>query len=151
LGSGGCVVHIHNHTTHGGLSKAQTAVSIYQSSNSLNSNGIDSDRLYTVARTTSNPASKSRKCGCHNGDRYPNFYIPCEAKLFKEDTWICLDYFSDFAKSEFDTRLAANRLRKISQLTSGILRDLLTCAIEAEGITTAQEKVVRASLAALDK
>jgi hypothetical protein len=113
--------------------------------------GIDSDRLYTVARTTSNPASKSRKYGCHNGDRYPNFYIPCEAKLFKEDTWICLDYFSDFAKSEFDTRLAANRLRKIRRLTSGILRDLLTCAIEAEGITTAQEKVVRASLAALNK
>jgi len=41
--------------------------------------------IFLVARTTSNPASKSRGYGCHNNDRFPNFFIPREAGLFRTD------------------------------------------------------------------
>ncbi len=39
-----------------------------------------------VARTTSQPDSKSRIYGCHNDDRFANFFVPLEAGLFRHDT-----------------------------------------------------------------
>ena len=84
--------------------------------------------------------------GCHNDDRYPNFYIPREAKLFKEDTWVCLDYFSDMDQQAFDARVAAKRLRRLSRLTWSVLKALLKCAIAADGIMIAQEVLLRESV-----
>lgn len=100
-----------------------------------------------VARTTSNPASKSRGYGCHNNDRFPNFFIPREAGLFREDTWVNLDYLTEFTTTPFCRRLADGPLHKLSfRLPVGVLRDLLQCAIEADGTTPAQEAMLHATL-----
>ncbi|MHB8747163.1 MAG: hypothetical protein ACYC7I_11680 [Gammaproteobacteria bacterium] len=103
--------------------------------------------IFLVARTTSNPASKSRGYGCHNNDRFPNFFIPREAGLFREDTWINLDYLTEFTAAAFRQRLADGPLHKLSlRLPKGLLRDLLQCAIESDGTTPAQEAMLHATL-----
>lgn len=101
-----------------------------------------------VARTTSNPASKSRGYGCHNNDRFPNFFIPREAGLFREDTWINLDYLTEFEAGQFLQRLIDGPLRKLPvRLPVGLLSDLLKCAVAADGTTPVQEAMLRATLA----
>lgn len=103
-----------------------------------------------VARTTSNPASKSRGYGCHNNDRFPNFFIPREADLFREDTWINLDYLTEFTAEPFRQRLADGPLHKLSfRLPTGVLHDLLRCDIEADGTTPSQETMLHATLTRL--
>lgn len=106
--------------------------------------------VFLVARTTSNPASKSRGYGCHNKDRFPNFFIPREAGLFREDTWINLDYLTEFTAEPFRQRLADGPLHKLSfHIPAGVLIDLLRCAFEADGTTSAQEAMLRATLTPL--
>lgn len=56
---------------------------------------------YVVARTTSNPDRKSWTYGCHNSDPYPNFFIPDKAKIFPENTWVCLDYLIELDELDF--------------------------------------------------
>jgi hypothetical protein len=103
--------------------------------------------VFLVARTTSNPASKSRGYGCHNNDRFPNFFIPREAGLFREDTWINLDYLTEFMAAPFRQRLTDGPLHKLSfNLPAGVLSELLQCAIESDGITSAQETMLHATL-----
>lgn len=104
--------------------------------------------VFLVARTTSNPASKSRGYGCHNNDRFPNFFIPREAGLFREDTWINLDYLTEFEAGQFQQRLHSGPLHKLPhQVPVGLLRDLLQCAMEADGTTQAQVEMLRVTLA----
>jgi hypothetical protein len=107
-------------------------------------------RCSARSRTTSNPASKSRGYGCHNNDRFPNFFIPREAGLFREDTWINLDYLTEFAADPFRRRLASGPLHRLPfRLPAGVLRDLLQCATEADGITSAQGTMLHATLTRL--
>lgn len=99
-----------------------------------------------VARTTSKPRGKSRSYGCHNNDRFPNFFIPLEATIFREDTWVCLDYLVDFRQAEFEQKTTQGNIRKITVLSLGLLLDLLECAIDADDVTVEQEKLLRVSL-----
>ena len=109
--------------------------------------GVSRAGVCVVARTTSNPSSKSRGYGCHNGDRFPNFFIPREAGLFREDTWINLDYLTEFDAAGVARRLAEGRIRRLPfRLTPGLLAELVHCALEAEGTTAAQAEVIQAIL-----
>lgn len=104
------------------------------------------DDICTIARTTSKPSGKSRFYGCHNDDRFPNFFIPREAMIFREDTWVCLDYLVDFKRVEFKQKSAQGNIRKIKVLSLGLLSDLLKCAIDSDDVTAEQERVLRMSL-----
>lgn len=104
------------------------------------------DDCCTVARTTSKSSGKSRTYGCHNDDRFPNFFIPLEAKIFHEDTWVCLDYLVDFRQAEFEQKSSQGSMRKITELSLGLLVDLLECAISADDVTVKQEQLLRESL-----
>lgn len=106
---------------------------------------IGSD-LCTVARTTSKPSGKSRTYGCHNNDRFPNFFIPLEATIFPDDTWVCLDYLVDFKLAEFEQKVKQDVIHKVNALSLGLLVDLLECAIDAEDVTGLQVKQLRMSL-----
>ena len=77
-------------------------------------------------------------------------YIPRETNIFHEDTWVCLDYFVDLDKGEFETRLRSNKLRKVLHLAPVMLRDLITCAVGMKDISSSQEKTLMASLTYLD-
>lgn len=103
--------------------------------------------ICTVARTTSKPSGKSRSYGCHVDDRYPNFFIPREATLFREDTWVCLDYLVDFNHIAFASKVTAGAMHKITELGLGLLLDLLECAIAADDISADQERRLRLALA----
>lgn len=99
----------------------------------------------TVARTTSKSSGKSRSYGCHSYDRYPNFFIPSEAGIFNEDTWICLDYLVDFDGVAFAGKLVQRQVRKITELSRGLLIDLLNCAIDSDDVTAQQVERLKVS------
>lgn len=102
-----------------------------------------------TARTTSQPQRKSRNYGCHHDDFQPNFYLPLEARIFPKDTWVCLDYLTELEPATLQARLAAGQIHHRAKLTSGVLRELLECARDAEDVTHAQAELIRKSLAAL--
>jgi len=62
------------------------------------------------------------------GDRFPNFFIPREAGLFHEDTWINLDYLTEFDAAGVARRLAEGRIRPLSCLARAGLRFTLAGA-----------------------
>jgi len=110
--------------------------------------GVSQAGVCVVARTTSNPAAKSRSFGCHHDDRFPNFFVPREAGLFREDTWINLDYLSEFQAVGLTQRLAQQRVRRLKfRLTPRLLAELASCALDADGTTAAQAHILRATLA----
>lgn len=104
---------------------------------------------YIVAKTTSKPDRKSWTYGCHNGDPYPNFFIPVTLKLFPLDTWICMDALYEFDQHEFQQRITTGALIEKGRLTKKVIKDLLDCAARADGTTRAQEKALRDELALL--
>ena len=66
--------------------------------------------------------------------------------IFREDTWVCLDYLVDFKRVEFEQKSAQGNIRKIKVLSLGLLLDLLKCAIDSDDVTVEQERVLRMSL-----
>lgn len=107
-----------------------------------------SETICLVARTTSKQHRKSRDYGCQPDDFQANFYLPREARIFLDDTWICLDYLT-----ELDARALIPTIGKTiklkSRLTRGVLRDLLECVLRSEDITKAQESLLQKTLAVL--
>jgi hypothetical protein len=106
-------------------------------------------KVCIVARTTSKPSGKSRSYGCHHDDRFPNFFIPREAGIFREDTWICLDYLVEFIQTEFEQKTTNDNIRKITELSRGLLLDLLQCAIDSDDVTENQERALQETLGQL--
>ena len=100
-----------------------------------------------VARTTSRADRKSWTYGCHNSDPYPNFFIPKDLGIFPENTWVCLNYLTEFDQVEFYEGVAASQIEKKNEVPKKLMRELLECAASAEGTTVAQERAIRDTLA----
>lgn len=111
--------------------------------------GVSPSDDYVVARTTSNPTHKSWTYGCHSDEADPNFFIPSSARIFPKDTWVCLDYLSDFDVREFDRKVANGNIERKGNLPQAVLKDLMGCAASADDTTQAQVKVLRDTLAEL--
>lgn len=102
-----------------------------------------------VARTTSRSDRKSWTYGCHNNDPYPNFFIPKDIGIFPDNTWVSLNYLTEFDQLQFDNKVAVGLIEKKNELPKRLMRELLECAAAAEGTTVAQERAIRDILAKL--
>jgi hypothetical protein len=58
----------------------------------------------------------------------------------------CLDYLADFNPAGFNQKTAQGNMRKITALSSGLLIELLECAINSDDITVKQEQLLRESI-----
>lgn len=87
------------------------------------------DSKVVVVRTTSQERG-AKSYGCHLDDRWQNFYLPEEAKVFEEPTWIMLDYAIEYPASKLGTAAA----KQIVKLGPVAFKDLLDCAAQATDI-----------------
>lgn len=83
-----------------------------------------------VVRTTTGDRRGAKSYGCNLDDRWQNFYLPDEAKVFSEPTWIMLDYAIEYPVSNLGTAAA----KQIAKLGPIAFRDLLDCAAQATDI-----------------
>ena len=82
-----------------------------------------------VLRTTSqNKGGKSY--GCNLDDRFQNFYLPPESGVFSLQTWIMLDYATEY----FVNRLGTGRANYKNKLGPIAFKDLLECVARARDI-----------------
>ena len=95
------------------------------------------DSTVVVVRTTKVERG-AKSYGCDLNDRWQNFYVPDEAKVFKKPTWIMLDYAIEYSVSALE---AATSERK-KKLTPIAFKDLLDCAAQATDI----EQDIRAAI-----
>jgi hypothetical protein len=101
-----------------------------------------SDGLYIIVKTTSRSDFKGNDYGCQSSDRYPNFFCPKGSCCLTKDTWIQLDQFFEFKVHEVMARHFSGYMKRIGILPDQILKELLTCAIECEDITSKQVQVL---------
>jgi hypothetical protein len=79
-----------------------------------------------VVRTTSR-AKSDPIYGCHLESRFQNFFLPCVARVFPKDTWVMLDFFSEYD----ETKLGTRRAERKGKLSTKSYRDLLDCAVSS--------------------
>jgi len=89
---------------------------------------LDGSKVVVVRTTSQESGAKSY--GCHLDDRWQNFYLPEDAKVFRQPTWIMLDYAVEYLASNFGTALA-ERKNKLGPIA---FKDLLDCAAQATDI-----------------
>lgn len=95
---------------------------------------------YVVARTTTNDNDRSKIKGCNLDDRRPGYFIPQNESIFDDDTWICLNYLTDFNKAELDRHLTKKEIKQVSRVTGDLFADIIHCAAIADDTTKEQEE-----------
>ncbi len=95
------------------------------------------DSTVVVVRTTKVERG-AKSYGCHLNDRWQNFYVPDEAKVFRKPTWIMLDYAIEYPVSKLVTAAATQR----AKLGLIAVLDLRDCAAQATDI----EQDIRAAI-----
>jgi hypothetical protein len=106
---------------------------------------------FTIVKTTSNPGLKTEAYGCNLKDRYPNFYIPTGRCVLRENTWVCLDEYFDFSYQKWLKKCMEEKdVQTLGQLPDETLAELLTCSINSEDISHAQEADLRNTLSKID-
>jgi len=91
-----------------------------------------------VVRTTTGERRGAKSYGCNLDDRWQNFYLPEDAKVFREPTWIMLDYAVEYSVNALETS-AAKQTSKLGPLA---FRHLLECAAQATDL----EQDIRAAI-----
>lgn len=94
---------------------------------------------FVVARTTTVEKFRSRDRGCNLDDRNPNYFILSRESGLDDDSWICLDYLTDFDKPGLERRVANGEIHNISRISGELLLDIVRCAAYADDTTKAQE------------
>ena len=87
------------------------------------------DSKVVAVRTTSKERG-AKSYGCNLNDRWQNFYLPEEAKVFPVSTWIMLDYAIEYPASNLGTELSEQKFK----LGPIAFRDLLECAAQTSDI-----------------
>jgi len=89
---------------------------------------LDDSRVVVVRTTAKERGAKSY--GCHLDDRWQNFYLPDDAKVFLEPTWIMLDYAVEYPVNILGT----DAVKQITKLGPLAFKHLLECAAQATDI-----------------
>ena len=89
---------------------------------------LDDSRVVVVRTTAKERGAKSY--GCHLSDRWQNFHIQEEARVFTKPTWIMLDYAVEYPVSTLGTAA----VKQINKLGPIAFKDLLECAAQATDI-----------------
>lgn len=89
---------------------------------------LDDSKVVVVRATSKESGAKSY--GCHLDDRWQNFYLPEDAKVFQRPTWIKLNYAIEYPVSNLGTSVA-KRKNKLGPIA---FKDLLDCAAQATDI-----------------
>jgi hypothetical protein len=114
----------------------------------LLSDGISG--TYVVVKTTSKSTRFGLDFGCQPLGRFPCFFLPKGSCCLELDTWIQLDAYYEFDAYELERKIVDGEVYQIGTLDTHI-RHLLICAINSEDISSSQEALLQAALAALPK
>ena len=105
---------------------------------------------YIIVKTTSKSIYKGVEFGCQLDGRYPNFFLPKGSCCLKEDTWIQLDQYFEFTKSDLISKHFTGQINRIGILPKEISTQLLECAIRSDDISLSQEKILKEMLKNLE-
>lgn len=103
--------------------------------------------FYIVVKTTSQPDRRSTSSGCNLTDPYPNFFVPLKDKIFRKQTWICLNEFYEFTGTELLRRKFDGNVTYKGNLGKPVTKALIRCAARADDISLAHEKHLRNTIA----
>jgi hypothetical protein len=78
------------------------------------------------------------------------FFLPQGSCCLNLNSWIQLDAYYEFDAALLERKVVDGKVYKIGTLDAHI-RHLLICAINSEDISSSQEKLLQAALAALPK
>ena len=104
--------------------------------------------FYIVVKTTSQTDLRSTSPGCNLKDPYPNFFVPRKYKIFRKQTWICLNEFYEFTATVLVQRKFDGKVTYMGDLGEPVTKALIGCAAEADDISLAHEKHLRDTIAA---
>lgn len=110
----------------------------------------DGEALLLAALTTSNPKHKKRERGCNSNHWGQYFYLPVDEAKFDQETWISLEKIWPLNPAKFREKMRARQLNKRFDLHPATMRDILECALQSEDITAEQERLLQASLDAIN-
>ncbi len=110
----------------------------------------DGAALLLAALTTSNPKNKKRERGCNNNHWGQYFYLPVAEAKFDQETWIGLEKIWPLDRNKFREKIRARQLHKRFDLHPATMRDILECVLQSEDITPEQERLLQASLDAMN-
>lgn len=105
---------------------------------------------YVVVKTTSKSHRFGLEFGCQPLGRFPCFFLPRGSCCLELDTWIQLDAYYEFDAYELERKVIDGKVYQIGTVGNHA-RQLLTCAINSEDVTAAQEALLRTALAALTR
>jgi hypothetical protein len=114
----------------------------------LLSDGISG--TYVTVKITSRSARYGLDFGCQILGRFPCFFLPQGSCCLDLHSWIQLDAYYEFDASLLERKVVDGKVYQIGTLDAHI-RHLLICAINSEDISSSQEKLLQAALAALPK
>lgn len=100
------------------------------------------DGVYLVAKTTSNPAHKSRFDGCNLNDKYPNFYLPAESCCLDGESWVDLGPLYSLKPEYMLKGKFAGRINVIGELGNALLQELVECFLGSVDITQDEENML---------
>ena len=104
---------------------------------------------YIIVKTTSRNTFKSSKFGCQLEDKYPNFFLPKGSCCLHKDTWIELDYYSEFRVYDLLKGHFSKQIKQISSLNPKITCLLLECAIRSSDISIRNRDILKETLRSL--
>lgn len=113
------------------------------------SNGTE--EVYLVAKTTSNPTSKSRSSGCNLDDKYPNFYLPANSCCLDGESWVDLGQPYSLKLEYMLSGKFAGRINVIGNLGNALLQELIECFLDSEDITQNDEEILLEVIESLRK
>lgn len=105
---------------------------------------------YVVAKTTSNGTHYGLTFGCQPLGRFPGFFLPRGACCLQKDTWVQLDTYFEFEAYDLDAKIVEGSMWQIGRLEKHC-RELLSCALNSDDISTFQGKHVHSAFAAIPR
>lgn len=106
--------------------------------------GISSGTTILV-KTTSKGYRYMPTFGCQCEHRFPFFHLVQNSCCLALPTWVCLNEFYEFKADALEAKRIAGDFHQIGTLCGDLTRSLVECAIQSDGITGHQERILKAA------
>ena len=98
------------------------------------------NEIYICVKTTSKSHRYGVVAGCQALDRFPSFFVPRDASFLKQNTWIQLEVFYEFGRTELIGKVVLGEILRIGTLNKNLTKELLICGTHSKDITTFQRQ-----------
>lgn len=102
-----------------------------------------------VFRLLTSRHASLRPAGCFHGMPYPGFALGVPGGRLTQPTWVDLREQDDYDADAFKGRVSRGVLSAVDDVAKGVLRNLLTCAANADGTTRQQSRHILDTISTL--